>query len=167
MRSVKVWSHPASAAVTIDLKADTASASRSLDGFKRQLQALQSSAAASENSFASRWGKTSAEKRMTLGLGALTFGADIGASVIKGAGGSSEMANALRSATNGAKQFATMLTPLGPQAAAAGVALGLVGNGRRKETGRVVKRPCHGRAGRTLHNGEQREQRAVFRRHQA
>ena len=114
---------PASAAVTIDLKANTASASRSLDGLQRQLKGVQASMSASANSFSSKWSMTSAEKRLTLGLGAASIGADLGATMLK-ASGNDKVADTLRSVANGAKQFGTMLAPLGPMAALSGAAVG-------------------------------------------
>lgn len=115
---------PAVAAIRLDVSANTAEATRSVDALKEKLKSFQASLSASASSFESRWEKTSAEKRLTMGLGIMSAGSDVAASIVRASGGSDQWASGLRDAANSARQFATMLAPLGPHAAALGAVAG-------------------------------------------
>ena len=115
---------PAVAAIRLDVTANTAEATRSVDALQEKLKSFQASLSVSASSFESRWEKTSAERRLTMGLGVMSAGFDVAASVASRSGGNERLAAGLRDAANSARQFATMLAPLGPHAAALGAVAG-------------------------------------------
>ena len=123
LRSDKVWSHP-SATVSIDLQANTASASRGLDGLKRQLQSLQVQARASSSTLGGAWSGLKAQNKFTIGSGLALASLDMVSSLLPAAVSDSSIGKALTSAAQGATRLGTMLAPLGPVGIAAGAAVG-------------------------------------------
>lgn len=107
---------PANAAVKLDLDLQTATATRAVDQLKRQLSALQSKA----GGVSQAWNRLNGGRQAGLLVGGATAVVDVAASLAP----ESKLAKSLSSFAHGAKQFGTMLAPLGPQAIAIGAAVG-------------------------------------------
>lgn len=132
----------ASATVSIDLQANTASASRGLDGLQRQLQSLQVQARAASSTLGGAWSGLKVKNKFTIGSGLALASLDTVSSLLPAAVSDSSIGKALTSAAQGATRLGTMLAPLGPAGIAAGAAVGGVSSAIRSlaESARAAKK---------------------------
>ncbi|MBR1607997.1 MAG: hypothetical protein IJ678_00100 [Kiritimatiellae bacterium] len=111
---------PANAAVTLDLKANTASAIRGVETLHKQLQTLQVQARAS----ADAWSNLKTSQKFKVGTGVAAASLDVVTALSPEIGQGNKYGKLLSSAAQGAQRLGMMLAPLGPTAIAVGAAVG-------------------------------------------
>ena len=111
---------PEPASVTLALEIDRSEFTKGISDVQRQLKGL----AKTQLSFRETWSSLGLSKQLNIGGGVAVGGLDALSSVLRLAGVSDEWTKSLSGAASSARQFGTMLAPLGPLAAGAGTAIG-------------------------------------------
>ena len=111
---------PANAAVTLDLRANTADASRGVETLRRQLKTIQVQASAS----ASAWSNLRTPQRFRVGSGVAMASLDLATAFLPSSASEGKLGKTLTGAAQGAQRLGMMLASLGPTGIAAGAAIG-------------------------------------------